>query len=89
MLLFELMTRQLPYSGYAAAQVVMGVITNLLPRPELPADAAHYPPALAALMRECWAFEAKQRPDFARILDTLETIAAEAGMPFDSGLRSP
>ena len=70
MLLFELLTRQLPYGGYAAAQVVMGVITNLLPRPELPADAAHYPPKLAALMRECWAFEAKVSADNTSAFNT-------------------
>lgn len=83
MLLYELMTRQLPYAGYAAAQVVMGVITNLLDRPTLPEDAQHYPEALANLMRECWAFDATSRPDFAAILDSLERMATEAGMPFD------
>ena len=72
MLLYELLTRQIPYAGYAAAQVVMGVITNLLARPELPADAAHYPASLGDLMRECWKFEAAGRPDFAVVLDALE-----------------
>ena len=81
--LYELMTRQLPYAGYAAAQVVMSVITNLLDRPTLPEDAQHYPEALANLMRECWAFDATSRPDFAAILDSLERMATEAGMPFD------
>lgn len=90
MLLYELLTRQLPYGGYAAAQVVMGVITNLLPRPELPPDARHYPPALEALMQECWAFEAEKRPDFAKILDKIERCAKEEGMPFaDASESSP
>ena len=86
MLMYEILTRQLPYSGFAAAQVVMGVITNLLARPELPADAQHYPEALGVLMRQCWAFKAAERPDFAQVLDALEKVAAEAGMPFDGTL---
>ena len=88
MLLFELLTRQLPYVGFAATQVVMGVITNLLPRPELPADASHYPEALAVLMRECWAFESSERPAFSTILDAIERVAKEAGLPFDGTLSS-
>jgi len=86
MLLYELLTRQLPYGGYAAAQVVMGVITNLLARPELPSDALHYPPAIAELMRECWRFEPVQRPDFAAVLDAIERVAREEGMPFADAL---
>jgi len=82
MLLFELLTRQLPYGGYAAAQVVMGVITNLLARPELPADAQHYPARLQELMRECWQFEPASRPDFAVVLDAVERVAREEGIPF-------
>ena len=62
------------------------VITNLLARPELPADAQHYPEALGVLMRQCWAFKAAERPDFAQVLDALEKVAAEAGMPFDGTL---
>ena len=87
MLLFELLTRQLPYGGYAAAQVVMGVITNMLPRPELPADAQHYPSKLADLMRECWQFEHARRPDFAGVLDQLERVAREEGLPFADALN--
>ena len=32
----------------------MGVITNLLARPEFPDDASHYLSSLGELMRECW-----------------------------------
>ena len=87
MLLFELLTRELPYGGYAAAQVVMGVITNLLARPELPADAQHYPARLQALMRECWQFEPAKRPDFAVVLDAIERVAREEGIPFADALN--
>ena len=84
MLLFELLTRQLPYRGYAGAQVINGVITNLLPRPELPDDASHYPEHLKELMRECWRFESERRPKFDDELDAIESIAREEGMPFDA-----
>mmetsp|Transcript_38507 Transcript_38507/g.101577 ORF Transcript_38507/g.101577 Transcript_38507/m.101577 type:complete len:203 (-) Transcript_38507:499-1107(-) len=77
-LLYELLTRRLPYSDCAASQVVMGVITNLLPRPELPSDAAHYPAVIGTLMRKCWLFNADSRPDFAEVLDELETVASES-----------
>lgn len=80
MLLFELLTRELPYGGYAAAQVVMGVITNLLPRPELPAGALHYPQGLQELMKECWQFKPDERPDFAVVLDKLERVARDEGI---------
>ena len=84
MLLFELLTRELPYESYAAAQVVMGVITNLLARPELPPDAQHYPQSLQELMKDCWQFESAKRPDFAVVLDALERIAREEGITFDA-----
>uniref|UniRef100_A0A7S2JAU0 Protein kinase domain-containing protein n=1 Tax=Haptolina brevifila TaxID=156173 RepID=A0A7S2JAU0_9EUKA len=88
MLLYELLTRHLPYVGFAATQVVMGVITNLLPRPELGPDASHYPKALVELMKQCWAFEASERPAFSAILDAIERVAQEAGIPFDGNLSS-
>lgn len=40
-------------------------------RPELPPTT---PPALVALLRECWSFEAQSRPSFLEICTTLEEI---------------
>ena len=75
MVLFELMTRQLPYTGLSSMQVITGVITNLLPRPELPADAAAlYPEDLVTLMRSCWQRSLEQRPSFEAILDAIELV---------------
>ncbi len=59
----------------------MGVITNLLPRPELEPDHG-YPQQLVDLMQQCWQFEAPLRPMFAAVLDTIERVASEAGLPF-------
>ncbi len=84
MLLYELLTRALPHGDVPAARVVMGVITNMLPRPTLPDDAAaDAPPALVALMRSCWQFDASERPSFSGILDEIERISAAAEITFD------
>ena len=64
---------------------MMGVITNLLARPELPADHG-YPSPLVALMESCWQFEARARPSFAAVLDTIERVAADEGRPFPGAL---
>jgi len=78
-LLYELVTRQLPYRNVPAPQIIVGVITNMLPRPELPRNCA-CPPALLELMQRSWQHEAKLRPGFSQVLDTLETIASELGI---------
>ena len=49
MLLYELMSRELPFANVSPAQVVMGVITNLMPRPRLP-NPDEWPESLRALM---------------------------------------
>ncbi|KAL1504701.1 hypothetical protein AB1Y20_008480 [Prymnesium parvum] len=70
-LLYEIMARELPYKGVDTFQVVMGVITKMLPRPTLPTDCV-YPQQLQELMRACYAEEAAQRPRFSRILDVAD-----------------
>ena len=88
MLVFELMSCRLPYADHAAAQVMMGVITNLLPRPKLPAERADlYPAEITKLMQRCWEFEASLRPGFNEILDELERVAREQGLATALGLR--
>uniref|UniRef100_A0A7S3BNL9 Protein kinase domain-containing protein n=1 Tax=Haptolina ericina TaxID=156174 RepID=A0A7S3BNL9_9EUKA len=78
MLCFEVLSRELPYKGVPAAQVVMGVATGLLPRPELPEEICSvYPPVLADVMRRCWQEDPPSRPVFDEILDMLERLADE------------
>tara|TARA_B100000795_G_scaffold4481_1_gene3147 strand:- start:175 stop:618 length:444 start_codon:yes stop_codon:yes gene_type:complete len=79
MLLFELMTRELPFNNVSPAQVVMGVITNLLPRPTLP-NASEWPEGLRELMVRCWQHAPGDRPAFGAILDTIERIAEDASV---------
>jgi len=90
MLLYEIMTRRLPYHDHAPAQVMMGVITNLLPRPELPPDCAErYPEALQLLMGRCWVREPKERPHFDAILDAVEGVARDEGVRVDGPASPP
>ena len=64
------MSRTVPYSGRDQCELVVGVITKLLPRPELTADqAAPWPPRLPELMLRCYAEEPADRPDFAGVLE--------------------
>ena len=67
-LLYELMSGRLPYEGIDTFQVVMGVITKMLPRPELPSDCP-FPQLIQELMRACWREEPGERPRFNKILD--------------------
>lgn len=78
--LLEMATRELPYRGLDTYQVVMGVITALLPRPT-PPPSAHVPAQFVSLMERCWAEQREARPRFDVILDCLEELAAIVGPP--------
>jgi len=79
MLLYELITSELPYHNVPAPQIIVGVMTNMLPRPEIPTQCEP-PPALARLMRRCWQHDMDQRPSFSGVLDALDEIAAAMGL---------
>ena len=72
-LLYEIMSRELPYRGVDTFQVVMGVITGMLQRPSLPEDCA-YPQQLKELMRTSWSEEPQSRPRFNQILDIVDEV---------------
>ena len=64
---------QVPYSDVDQCELMVGVITRLLPRPELtPAEGATWPESLKDLMARCWAEEQNDRPDFAGVRDRAE-----------------
>jgi hypothetical protein len=93
-LLYEIMSRELPYRGVDTFQVVMGVITGMLQRPSLPGDCA-YPQQLKELMRASWSEEPPGRPRFNQILDivdevlsTLRTRPQVASSPVQLGRNS-
>ena len=62
--LWELLTGDLPYKDMNPAQVISAVISQQL-RPPIPDDA---PPKLAELIRKCWDADPAQRPSMTRVV---------------------
>lgn len=77
MVVWETITRKLPYSEMTAMQAGMGVATLGL-RPEIPAST---PPGVAQLIRACWAPVSDQRPSFAQIVSQLEQLMEALDRP--------
>eukprot|EP00741_Cyanophora_paradoxa_P023728 tig00021616_g22919.t1 len=68
--LYELITRKLPYEGLDGMQAALGVLHRGL-RPDIPPSTS---PVLAKLMRSCWAQDPRERPAFEQILQTLRFL---------------
>ncbi|KAG1674432.1 hypothetical protein FOA52_012960 [Chlamydomonas sp. UWO 241] len=68
--MWECLSRRLPYEGLTAMQAGLGVATLGL-RPELPPGT---PRPIADLIRACWAAVADQRPTFGQIADRLQAM---------------
>lgn len=62
--LWEILTKKLPYSGLEATMIIGQVLLNDL-RPAIPPNT---PPKLAELIEACWQRDANARPTFAEIL---------------------
>ncbi|KAE8010692.1 hypothetical protein FH972_007037 [Carpinus fangiana] len=71
--LWELLTRELPYSRLTPLQAAVGVVQKGL-RPTIPKNTN---PRLAELLERCWQQDAAQRPDFFEIIEVLQRIADE------------
>lgn len=73
MILYEMITGTQPWKGIHPVKIAATVITGSNgPRPDLPETIIS--PAVAALVRECWKFQAKKRPTFPEILSSLEKL---------------
>lgn len=66
-LLWELLTGKVPYQEMTPLQAAIGVVQKGL-RPAIPSDC---PPALADIMRQCWAKNPKDRPSFESLKASL------------------
>ncbi|XP_037492900.1 serine/threonine-protein kinase STY17 isoform X3 [Jatropha curcas] len=73
--LWELLTGELPYSYLTPLQAAVGVVQKGL-RPTIP---KHAHPKLAELLERCWQHDPAQRPNFSEIIDILHQIAKEVG----------
>ncbi|GAB4848413.1 Serine/threonine-protein kinase sty17 [Ancistrocladus abbreviatus] len=72
--LWELLTGELPYSYLTPLQAAVGVVQKGL-RPAIPANSH---PKLADLLKRCWHQDPCQRPNFSEIILILQQIANEA-----------
>jgi serine/threonine protein kinase len=73
MVLFELLTHDLPFADVAALHAVAIVAVHGA-RPPLPPDA---PPALTDLIRRCWSEEPASRPSFEQVEQLLRTCKTQ------------
>ncbi|XP_077202258.1 mitogen-activated protein kinase kinase kinase 21 isoform X1 [Paroedura picta] len=81
-LLWELLTGEVPYRGIDGLAVAYGVAVNKLTLP-IPSTC---PEPFAKLMKECWAQDPHIRPSFALILEQLTVVegAVTTEMPQES-----
>ncbi|KAK9990072.1 hypothetical protein SO802_025057 [Lithocarpus litseifolius] len=71
--LWELLTGELPYSLLTPLQAAVGVVQKGI-RPTIPKNTC---PRLAELLERCWQQDAAQRPNFSEIIEILQQIADE------------
>jgi len=70
--LWELLTGQVPYHGIENLAIAYGVAMNKLTLP-IPTTCPH---GFAVIMEDCWKPDAHERPLFPHILQSLEKIAS-------------
>lgn len=73
--LWELLTGEVPYSCLTPLQAAVGVVQQGL-RPTIPKQTH---PKLTELLDSCWQQNPASRPDFTEILDKLKQLAKEVG----------
>ncbi|OHT14256.1 TKL family protein kinase [Tritrichomonas foetus] len=69
MMLWEMLTKEVPFYGFEAPQVIYTVVIQKQ-RPDIPENT---PPRLKQLIEMCWAQEPSERPQFDRIKRLFET----------------
>ncbi|KNA08793.1 hypothetical protein SOVF_159510 isoform B [Spinacia oleracea] len=71
--LWELLTGEIPYSSLTPLQAAIGVVQKGL-RPPIP---KHAPSKLADLLEKCWHQDPTLRPKFSEVTEVLQQIANE------------
>nr|GME09893.1 serine/threonine-protein kinase STY17-like [Ipomoea batatas] len=71
--LWELLTGEIPYVFLTPLQAAIGVVQQGL-RPNIP---KHTHPKLAELLENCWHQDPTKRPEFSEILEILKQISDE------------
>ncbi|KAE9596556.1 putative dual-specificity kinase TKL-Pl-4 family [Lupinus albus] len=71
--LWELLTRELPYSHLTPLQAAVGVVQKGL-RPTIPKNTH---PRLSGLLHRCWQQDPVERPNFSEIIEILQQITKE------------
>jgi len=71
-ILWEMLSRELPYNGLTFQEMVTGVSKNHL-RPPIP---QHARTEVADLISRCWADGAEERPDFCSVSESLLAMGA-------------
>ncbi|OHS98450.1 Serine/threonine-protein kinase HT1 [Tritrichomonas foetus] len=73
LILWEMLTKKVPFSGLESAQVIYTVVIQQS-RPPIPSKT---PPNLAKLIECCWSPNANERPSFERITPLFENGTVE------------
>eukprot|EP00698_Gefionella_okellyi_P003807 TRINITY_DN13538_c0_g1_i1.p1 TRINITY_DN13538_c0_g1~~TRINITY_DN13538_c0_g1_i1.p1 ORF type:complete len:363 (-),score=62.01 TRINITY_DN13538_c0_g1_i1:63-1151(-) len=68
--LWELVTRHVPYAGMDPVQVALAVVNQNM-RPPIPSTC---PPAMSQLMQRCWQTTPEYRPSFNEVLTALQSM---------------
>ncbi|KAK6932572.1 Serine-threonine/tyrosine-protein kinase, catalytic domain [Dillenia turbinata] len=78
LILWELVTSTIPYEDMTPIQAAFAVVNKNL-RPPIPEDC---PPAMRALIEQCWSLQPEKRPEFwqiVKVLEQFETSLAQDG----------
>ncbi|OVA07753.1 Protein kinase domain [Macleaya cordata] len=81
LILWEMVAGTIPFEDKTPIQAAFAVVNKKL-RPVIPADC---PPALRALIEQCWASNPEKRPEFWQIVKVLEQF--ESSLAHDGTLH--
>ncbi|GFS46352.1 protein kinase superfamily protein [Actinidia rufa] len=80
LILWEMVTGTIPYEDMSPIQAAFAVVNKNL-RPAIPEDC---PPAMRALIEQCWSLQPEKRPDFWQVVKVLEQF--ESSLARDGSL---